>query len=78
MIVALVIIGIVMTALGSFFVSTVSATSRQGTSQAAVQLADDAHRAGAGDEGTAVITGRDQTSSNTQWNAPVTGVSPPT
>ena len=74
MIVALVIIGIIMTALGSFFVSTVSATSRQGSSQAAVQLADDAIERVRAMDPTAIATGRDQTSSTTQWNAPVTGV----
>ena len=74
MIVALVIIGIVMTAVGTFFVSTVSATSRQGSQQAGAQLADDGIETVRSLKGTAVIYHRDQNSSDTQWNSPVTGV----
>jgi prepilin-type N-terminal cleavage/methylation domain-containing protein len=74
MIVALVIIGIVMTAVGTFFVSTVSATSRQGSQQAGAQLADDGIETVRSLKGTAVISQRDQNSSDTQWNSPVTGV----
>ena len=65
-----------MTALASFFVSTVSATARQGTSQAAIQLADDAVERVRAMKETAVTTGRDLASSTTQWNSPVTGVAP--
>jgi prepilin-type N-terminal cleavage/methylation domain-containing protein len=76
MIVALVIIGIVMTALGSFFVTTVSATARQGTSQSAVQLADDGVEQARALQGVSVVNGRDCASSTTQWGSPVTGVAP--
>src|ERR1700744_5102934 len=74
MIVALVIIGIVMTALGSFFVTTVSATARQGTSQSAVQLADDGIEQVRALKGASAVNGRDCASSTTQWGSPVTGV----
>jgi prepilin-type N-terminal cleavage/methylation domain-containing protein len=74
MIVALVIIGIIMTALGSFFVTTVSATARQGSSQSAVQLADDGIEQVRALKGASAVNGRDYTSSKTQWDAPVTGV----
>lgn len=74
MIVSLVIIGIVMAALGTYFVSTVSAASRQGTKQAAIQLTDDAIERVRALKGSAVVTGRDQSSSLTQWNSPAIGV----
>src|ERR1700709_2122791 len=57
MLVAMVIIGIIMAALATFFVTTLSATSRQGANQAATQLADDAIERVRAGKGSAVITG---------------------
>ena len=76
MIVAILLIGIVMTALTTFFVTTVSATTRQGSAQAAAQLADDAVETARSLKGSAVAAGRDKTSSDVQWNSVVAGVLP--
>ncbi|MBV9592538.1 MAG: putative Ig domain-containing protein [Actinobacteria bacterium] len=75
MIVAILIIGIVMGSLTMFFVSNVSATSRQGTFQTGAQLADDAIERARGVKGSAVLSNRDKSSSDTQWAA-VTSTSP--
>ncbi len=74
--VATMLIGIVMTALTSFFVNTVSAASRQGGEQTAVQLADDATELVRALKGSAIVAGRDKSSSDTQWASPVAGVAP--
>jgi len=74
--VSIMLIGIVMTAMTTFFVTAVSATSRQGGEQAAVQLADDATERVRALKGSAVAMGRDKTSSDTQWASPVVGVAP--
>ena len=75
MIVALLIIGIVMAAFSTFFITTVTATTRQSSSQAATQLGDDAIERARAIAGSALLNGRDKTSSDTQWNNPVAGVS---
>jgi type II secretory pathway pseudopilin PulG len=70
------LIGILMTAMTAFFVSTVSATGRQGGQQVAAQLADDATELVRALRGSAVAAGRDKTSSDSQWAGPVAGVAP--
>jgi prepilin-type N-terminal cleavage/methylation domain-containing protein len=75
-IMAVTVIGVVMAALGTFFVSTASATNRQTGRQAAIQLTDDAGERLRALRGSAVASGRDKGSSDTQWNNPVAGVSP--
>jgi prepilin-type N-terminal cleavage/methylation domain-containing protein len=74
LIVAMLIIGIVMAAFSTFFITTVSATSRQSFSQAATQLGDDAIEQARAIKGSSLLTGRDKTSSDTEWTHPVTGV----
>ncbi len=74
MIVALVIIGIIMAALATFFVSTVKATAQQGTKQAAIQLADDAIERARALKGSAVVDDRDQFTTDAQWGAAPTVV----
>jgi len=71
--VALGLIGVVMAALTAFFVATASTTSRQGGAQSAAQLADDAVELVRSLRGSALASGRDKTSSDTQWSAPVAG-----
>ncbi len=74
--VASMLIGIVMTAMTSFFVTTVSVISRQTSAQVAAQLADDGLERVRALKGSAVATGRDKTSSDSQWASPVVGVAP--
>jgi len=76
LLVAIMLIGIVMTALTSFFVSTMTITSQQGGKQAAVQLADDATERVRAMRGSSILAGRDQASSSNQWSNPVAGVAP--
>jgi prepilin-type N-terminal cleavage/methylation domain-containing protein len=74
--VATMLIGIVMTALTSFFVGTVSITSQQAGRQAAVQLAAAATERVRALSGSAVVVGRDRASTESQWDDPVAGVAP--
>ena len=74
--VAITLVTIVMTALTTFFVGTVSATSRQGSRQVAAQLADDAVERVRSLRGSALAIGRDRASSDSQWASPVAGVAP--
>jgi prepilin-type N-terminal cleavage/methylation domain-containing protein len=72
--VAITLVAIVMTALTTFFVGAVSATSRQSGRQVATQLADDAAERVRSLKGSGLATGRDRASTDAQWGAPVAGV----
>ncbi len=72
--VAVAIIGIVMTSLTSFFVTSLSAITKQNITQSAISVADDGTERIRALNASAVLTGRDKTSSDTQWGSPVTGV----
>ena len=74
--VAIALVGVLMTALTAFFVTTVSATSQQRGAQAAIQLADDGVERVRALRGSAVTAGRDKVSSDTQWGNPVARVAP--
>jgi prepilin-type N-terminal cleavage/methylation domain-containing protein len=73
--VAIAVVGIVMTALTSFFVTSVATLNQQGTKQAAVQVADGATELVRALRASAVLGGRDKTSTDAQWGSPVTGAS---
>ena len=68
MLMAIMILGIVMASFAMFFVRTVSATTQQTISQAAVQLADDAIERAKAVPGSGAVTGRDATSVTLQWS----------
>jgi prepilin-type N-terminal cleavage/methylation domain-containing protein len=70
-IVAIAVIGIISTALTTFFVTTVSATSLQSHQQVAVQLAADGVERARAIKNSAVAGGRDKASSDSQWASPV-------
>jgi prepilin-type N-terminal cleavage/methylation domain-containing protein len=74
--VAISLLGIVMTALTSFFVNTLSVASAQSGKQAAAKVAADAAERVRALKGSAVTAGRDKTSSDNQWASPVTGIAP--
>lgn len=74
--VSVFVIGVVMAALTTFFVTSVSLSSHQGAIQAATQLATEATGRVRTMRGSLLITGRDATSSQTQWNNAVPGVAP--
>jgi prepilin-type N-terminal cleavage/methylation domain-containing protein len=74
--VAIMLVGIVMTALTAFFVSTVSVVSHQGGTQVAAQLADDGVERVHALRGSAVAAGRDKASSDSQWASPVPRAAP--
>jgi prepilin-type N-terminal cleavage/methylation domain-containing protein len=74
--VAISLLGIVMTALTSFFVNTLSVASAQSGKQAAAKVAADAAERVRAIKGSAVTAGRDKTSSDGQWASPVSGVAP--
>lgn len=76
MIVAITVIGVVMTALTSFFVTSLAATSRQRGTQVAIQLAGDGIERVRALKGSSVLAGRDHASSTRQWQDAVTGVLP--
>ncbi|MBT8224462.1 MAG: Ig domain-containing protein, partial [Dactylosporangium sp.] len=73
-VVAIALIGTMMTALTAFFVTTATITARQGGTQVAGQLAQDAVDRVHAIHGSSVVTGRDRASSDSQWNSPVPGV----
>ena len=75
-IVSIALIGIAMGTLTPVIVASVSATSRQGNMQVAAQLADDAADKVRSLKGSALVAGRDKSSSDAQWATPVTGVAP--
>jgi prepilin-type N-terminal cleavage/methylation domain-containing protein len=74
--VAISLLGIVMTALTSFFVNTLSVTNAQSGKQAAAKVAADAAERVRALKGSAVTAGRDKTSSDNQWASPAAGVAP--
>jgi prepilin-type N-terminal cleavage/methylation domain-containing protein len=76
MLVAVMLIGVVMTALTTFFVRTVSVMSQQSGKQAGIQLADDGTERVRSIKGSAITVGRDRTSTDNQWASPVPGVAP--
>lgn len=73
-IVSIGLISVVMGALTTFFVSSLSAVRVQGSRQVAVQLAADGVERVRRLDPTAVIAGRDSQSVNAQWANPVPGV----
>lgn len=68
-VVSMALIAIVMTAATMFFVNVLQASSYLRGKQAAVQLADDSLEQARAYEVKSVLNGRDQNSSDTQWNA---------
>jgi prepilin-type N-terminal cleavage/methylation domain-containing protein len=72
--IAIVIIGVVMTALTTFFTGTMTASGYQNARQTASQLADASIEKARALSATALTTGRDTSSSTSQWNAPAAGV----
>ena len=75
-IVSIALIGIVMTALTTFFATVVGAVNLQGATQVAIHLADDGTEQVRALKGSAVATGRDENSVDAQWASPVVGVAP--
>jgi prepilin-type N-terminal cleavage/methylation domain-containing protein len=73
-IVAISLIGIVMASLSAFLVNTVAVTSQQSGRKGAIQAADDAVELVRALKGSALLTGRDSGSVDTQWAAPASGV----
>ncbi|MBU2669055.1 prepilin-type N-terminal cleavage/methylation domain-containing protein [Actinoplanes bogorensis] len=69
------IISVVMLSLSSFFVISMRIIHQQGDRQAAIQAAGDAMERVRALQVSAMLTGRDKSSSLAQWNDPVTGVS---
>jgi type II secretory pathway pseudopilin PulG len=71
--VAIAIIGIVMTSLTSFFVTSLAALNAQSNRQSAVQVADEATERVRALKATSIVGGRGENSAKQQWSAPVTG-----
>jgi prepilin-type N-terminal cleavage/methylation domain-containing protein len=74
--VSIAIIAATIAALGLFLVQTIAVGGRQSDSQSAVQVAAAAMERVAQLSGDAVIQGRDQTTVQNQWTAPLPGVAP--
>ncbi|WP_307872953.1 putative Ig domain-containing protein [Paractinoplanes ovalisporus] len=72
--VSIAIISVVMLSLASFFVISMRIIHLQGDRQAAIQAAGDAMERVRGLQVSAMLTGRDQASSLTQWANPAAGV----
>ncbi|TQS45396.1 putative Ig domain-containing protein [Cryptosporangium phraense] len=72
---AMTLIGVVMAALSGFFTNSLRATNVQSNAQTAVQLVSDALERVRALKGSGVTSGRDLTSTQTQW-ASVPGDSP--
>src|SRR5690349_15205435 len=72
--VSIMLIGIIMAGLATFFVSSVSVTTQQTGRQAATQLAEDAAEQVRALKGSAVSAGRAQCGTSTPCTTPVTGV----
>ena len=70
------LISIMTAALTSFFVNAGSTNDQQTGKQTAVQLADDATERVRAMKGSGITEGRDQGTTDEQWNNPVTGVAP--
>ena len=73
-IVAIAVVGILMTALTSLVGRSVSVTNQQSGQQAAVQIADDALERVRSLHGPELLTGRQRTQVDTQWATPVPGL----
>jgi prepilin-type N-terminal cleavage/methylation domain-containing protein len=71
--VAITLIAIVMGALTTVFISVIAASGRQVGRQTAVQLGDDGVELVRALKGSAILDGRDQSSSDSQWASPVAG-----
>ncbi|MDQ1644943.1 MAG: hypothetical protein QOJ50_1127 [Cryptosporangiaceae bacterium] len=74
--VAIAIIGTVMTSLTMFFSSTMTTTGYENTRQTAVQLAGAAIEKARSMSATAIAGGRTLADSTAAWNAPATGAAP--
>lgn len=75
-IVALAIIGIVMAAVTPFLATTQRITRQQDHSDTAAQLATAAMTQVRSIKGSALVAGRDASTSAAQWNSPPAGVAP--
>lgn len=73
-IVSIVLIGIVMTSLVTFFVSSVTAVNNLASRQLGAQLADDASERVRALKSTQLVTGRDHQSVDAQWDSAVPAV----
>jgi type II secretory pathway pseudopilin PulG len=67
--VAIAVVSVVMLSLTSFFVISTRIDSEQGDRLAGIQAADDAMERVRGMQAAAILTGRDLTSSTTQWTS---------
>jgi prepilin-type N-terminal cleavage/methylation domain-containing protein len=67
------LIGIIMAALATFFVNTLSATSRQAGAQVGNQVAADGMERVRALRGAEIANDRDKNSSDIQWGSPVAG-----
>jgi prepilin-type N-terminal cleavage/methylation domain-containing protein len=74
-IVAIFLIGVVMSSISAFLVTSVSVTSQQSGIKGAIQASDDATELVRALKGSALLSGRDSASVDTQWASPVLGVS---
>lgn len=74
--ISMVLVGLVMASLTSFFTITTKATRQQNNTEVATGLATSAMSRVRGIKGSSLVYGRDATSSHQQWNNPVTGVAP--
>lgn len=70
------VIGVVMAALTSFFVTSMAVVGQQSGVQVATQVATSLTSKVRSMRGSALATGRDKTTSDAQWASPVTGVAP--
>lgn len=74
--VAIALLGTIMTALTSFLVTVLTSTNRQSATQTAVQVADDGTERIRALKGSALAIGRDQASVDVQWSAAGAAVTP--
>src|SRR5690348_316435 len=65
--VSIAVIGVVMTSLTAFFTNSLSIDNQQRGKQAAAQILDDAMERVRSLKGSGITTGRDQSSSDSQW-----------
>jgi type II secretory pathway pseudopilin PulG len=68
-IVAIVLVGVVMASISAFLITSVSVTSQQSGIKGAIQVSDDATELVRSLKGSALLTGRDSSSVDTQWSA---------
>jgi prepilin-type N-terminal cleavage/methylation domain-containing protein len=73
--VAMSVVGVVMSALATFFASTISITNAQSNTQSAIQLVNDSLERVRALRGSAVTNGRDRASTAAQWAAAPAAVS---